>query len=247
MDRLLYIAMTGAGQVSRAQAVNSNNLANASTNGFRADLEAFRSLPLDGPGHSSRIYAVAEGQGVDFTQGTLNATGNQLDVAIKGQGWIAVQAADGSEAYTRAGNLQINELGQLLTGAGSPVIGSDGGPIALPPFEKIDIGDDGTIALRAKGQSASTVSNVNQIHLVNPDPAKMYKGSDGLMRVEAGTEAVADVSVQLAAGVLESSNVNPVESLVNMITLARQFEMHIKVMSTAQENDAASAQLMRIS
>jgi len=246
MDRLLYIAMTGASQVSKAQAVNSNNLANASTNGFRADLEAFRTLPLEGPGHASRAYAVAEGQGVDFTQGTLNATGNPLDVALKGQGWIAVQAADGSEAYTRAGNLQINELGQLLTGAGSPVIGSDGGPIALPPFEKIDIGDDGTISIRAQGQGASTVANVNQIKLVNPDLGSMYKERDGLMRVEAGTEVIPDAKVNLAGGVLESSNVNPVESLVNMITLARQFEMHIKVMSTAQENDAASASLMRI-
>jgi len=247
MDRLLYIAMTGASQVSKAQAVNSNNLANASTNGFRADLEAFRSLPVEGPGHASRSYAVAEGQGVDFSQGTLNATGNPLDVALKGQGWIAVQAADGSEAYTRAGNLQVNELGQLLTGAGSPVIGSDGGPIALPPFEKMDIGDDGTISIRAKGQSASTVANVNQIQLVNPDPSKMFKGSDGLMRVEEGVEVISDAKVMLAGGVLESSNVNPVESLVNMISLARQFEMHIKVMSTAQENDAASASLMRIS
>jgi len=246
MDRLLYIAMTGASQVSKAQAVNSNNLANASTNGFRADLEAFRSLPLDGPGHKSRIYAVAEGKGVDFTQGTLNATGNPLDIALKGQGWIAVQAADGSEAYTRAGNLQINELGQLLTGAGLPVIGNDGGPIALPPYEKLDIGDDGTISLRAKGQSANTVANVNRILLVNPDSAEMYKGSDGLMRVNDGIEVVPDANVTVATGVIESSNVNPVESLVNMIALARQFEMHIKVMSTAQENDAATVQLMRI-
>jgi len=247
MDRLLYIAMTSAGQVSKAQAVNSNNLANASTNGFRADLEAFRSLPVNGPGHSSRAYAVAEAKGVDFTQGTLNATGNSLDVAIKGQGWIAVQAADGSEAYTRAGNLQVNELGQLLTGAGLPVIGSDGGPIALPPFEKIDIGDDGTISVRARGQEASTIANVNRIQLVNPDAATMHKGSDGLMRVNEGVDVIADSKVQLATGVLESSNVNPVESLVTMIALARQFEMQVKVMSTAQENDAASASLMRIS
>lgn len=246
MDRLLYIAMTGASQVSKAQAVNSNNLANASTNGFRADLESFRSLPVDGPGHRSRVYAVAETASIDFSQGSLNATGNPLDVAIKGQGWIAVQAADGSEAYTRAGNLQVNELGQLLTGTGLPVIGSDGGPIALPPFEKIDIGDDGTISIRARGQEVSTLANVNRIQLVNPDMATMHKGRDGLMRVDEGVDVIADAKVQLVTGVLESSNVNPVESLVNMITLARQFEMHIKIMSTAQENDAASASLMRL-
>jgi len=247
MDKLLYIAMTGASQASKAQAVNSNNLANASTNGFRADLEAFRSLPVDGPGHSSRVYAAAEAQGIDFSQGTLNTTGNPLDVAIKGKGWIAVQAPDGSEAYTRAGNLQVNQFGQLLTGVGLPVIGSDGGPIALPPFEKIDIGDDGTISIRAQGQEASTIANVNRIQLVNPNPATMSKGRDGLMHVDEGIDVIADSKVQLAGGVLESSNVNPVESLVNMIALARQFEMHIKVMSTAQENDAATASLMRIS
>ncbi|MDT8404488.1 flagellar basal-body rod protein FlgF [Sulfuriflexus sp.] len=246
MDRMLYIAMTGASQVTRAQAVNSNNLANVSTNGFRADLEAFRSLPLNGPGHNSRVYTVDEGQGVDFTSGSLQTTGRSLDVAIKGQGWIAVQAADGSHAYTRAGNLQVSEVGQLLTGAGHPVIGADGGPVALPPFEKLDIGDDGTISLRALGQEASTIANVNRIQLVNPDTDKMYKGRDGLMRVEEGTPVIPDANVTLVNGMLEGSNVNAVESLVNMITLARQFEMQVKMMSTAQENDAASAQLMRI-
>ncbi|WP_126453745.1 flagellar basal-body rod protein FlgF [Sulfuriflexus mobilis] len=246
MDRLLYIAMTGASQVSRAQAVNSNNLANASTQGFRADLDAFRSLPLNGPGHSSRVYAVDSGQGVDFSLGSLNATGNSLDVALNGQGWIAVQAADGSEAYSRAGNLQVNELGQLLTGAGQPVIGQDGGPISIPPFEKLDIGDDGTISIRAQGQEAATLANVNRIKLVNPDTANMYKGHDGLMRVQEGVAVVADANIKLLNGMIEGSNVNAVESLVNMITLARQFEMHVKMMSTAQENDAASTQLMRI-
>jgi flagellar basal-body rod protein FlgF len=135
----------------------------------------------------------------------------------------------------------------LLTGAGHPVIGSDGGPIALPPFEKLDIGDDGTISIRAQGQEASTIANVNRIQLVNPDTDKMYKGRDGLMRVEEGVDVIADADVTLVNGMLESSNVNAVESLVNMITLARQFEMQVKMMSTAQENDAASAQLMRIS
>lgn len=246
MDRMLYIAMTGASQITKAQAVNSNNLANATTNGFRADLESFSSLPVNGPGYNSRVYAVDEGQGVDLSHGTLKATGNPLDIAIKGDGWIAVQAADGSQAYTRAGNLQINGLGQLLTGAGHPVIGADGGPIALPPIEKIDIGDDGTVSIRAQGQEASTIANVNRIELVNPDPEKMYKGRDGLMRVEEGIDVISDANVQIATGVLETSNVNAVESLVNMITLARQFEMQVKMMDTAKQNDQASAQLMRL-
>lgn len=246
MDKMLYIAMTGASQIMKAQAVNSNNLANASTTGFKKDLDAFTSLPLNGSGYASRIYAVDEGQGVDLAAGTFNATGNELDVAINGKGWIAVQAPDGSQAYTRAGNLQVNELGQLLTGAGHPVLGDGGSPIAIPPFEKLDIGIDGTISIRPVGQDASTLAQVNRILLVNPDEDSLYKGRDGLMRVAEGTPAVADANIKLVSGVLESSNVNPVEALVNMISLARQFEMHIKLMSTAQEIDAASTQLMRI-
>ena len=247
MDRLLYIAMNAATQVTRSQAVNSNNLANASTNGFRADLDAFRSLPLNGPGHNSRIYSVDEGQGIDFSQGSLQATGRSLDVALKGPGWFSVQAPDGSQAYTRAGDLLVTKFGQLQTGAGHPLVGADGGPIALPPFDKLEIGDDGTISILPQGQDVATIASINRIEMVNPDPAKMYKGKDGLMRVEEGTEVLPDAKVQLASGMLETSNVNPVESLVDMITLARQFEMQVKMMSTAEEIDAASAQLMRIS
>lgn len=246
MDRMLYIAMTGASQVSKAQAVNSNNLANASTDGFRADFEAFRSLPLNGPGHNSRVYAVDEGQGIDFSTGTLETTGNALDVSIKGKGWITVQAPDGSNAYTRAGDLKVTRFGQLQTGAGHPVVGADGGPIAFPPFDKLEIGDDGTVSIVPQGQDASTIASINRIELVNPPQDKMYKGRDGLMRVEEGQLVLADSKVKLVSGTLETSNVNPVESLVSMITLARQFEMQIKVMSTAQEIDAASTQLMRI-
>ena len=249
MDRMLYIAMTGAGQITRAQGVNSNNLANASTTGFRADLESFTTQAVNGPGHDSRAYAVSEGQGVDLSTGTINSTGNPLDIAVNGEGWIAVQAPDGSEAYTRAGNLQVNELGQLLTGDRLQVLGNDG-PIAIPPFENMDIGSDGTITVRPVGQTANTLSNVNRIRLVNPDPATLYKGQDGLMRVDAAATpenaVVADASVSVVSGALESSNVNPIESLVTMISLARQFEMHVKLMDTARQNDAASAELMQI-
>jgi len=249
MDRMLYIAMTGAGQITRAQGVNSNNLANASTTGFRADLESFTSLQVNGPGHDSRAYAVSEGQGVDLSQGTINSTGNPLDVAVNGDGWIAVQAPDGSEAYTRAGNLSVNELGQLFTGDGLPVLGNDG-PIAVPPFETMEVGGDGTITIRPVGQSANTLSTINRIRLVNPEPETLYKGKDGLLRVdlEATPEnaVLADANVGLVSGALESSNVNPIESLVTMISLARQFEMNVKLMDTARQNDAASAELLRV-
>ncbi len=152
MDKLLYIAMNGASETMKAQAVNSQNLANASTTGFRADLESYASQPVYGPGHASRVYGIATGKGVDFTPGSAIGTGRDLDISINGKGWIAVQGPDGNEAYTRAGDLQVDSLGLLRTGAGPPVIGS-GSPIAIPPFEKIEIGADGTISILPVGQA----------------------------------------------------------------------------------------------
>ncbi|MBI2779851.1 MAG: flagellar basal-body rod protein FlgF [Gammaproteobacteria bacterium] len=245
MDRMLYVAMSGAKQTMLAQAVNTNNLANVNTTGFRADLEAFRSLPVYGPGYPSRVYAQTETPGTDLLAGTLSTTGRELDVAVNGAGWIAVQAADGSEAYTRAGDLRVTVNGQLETGAGRPVMGN-GGPIAVPPFEKLEIGADGTISIRPVGQAANALAVVDRIKLVNPPLGQMEKGTDGLMRVKDGKNAAADAAVQLASGVLESSNVNAIEAMVRMIELGRQFETQIKMMRAAQENDAASAQLMRM-
>jgi flagellar basal-body rod protein FlgF len=245
MDRMLYVAMSGAKQTMLAQAVNTNNLANVNTTGFRSDLEAFRSLPVYGPGYPSRVYAQTETPGTDLLAGTLSTTGRELDVAVNGDGWIAVQAADGSEAYTRAGDLRVTVNGQLETGAGRAVMGN-GGPIAVPPFEKLEIGADGTISIRPVGQAANALAVVDRIKLVKPPLGQMEKGTDGLMRVKDGKNAVADATVQLASGVLESSNVNAIEAMVRMIELGRQFETQIKMMRAAQENDAASAQLMRM-
>src|SRR5512143_2647468 len=167
MDRALYVAMTGAKQLLQAQASNSHNLANASTPGFRADLTDFRSMPVFGPGFPSRVYAMQERPGVDLKPGPIDATGRELDMAIKGDGWIAVQGPDGSEAYTRAGDLRISSGNILETGAGYPVMGQ-GGPIAIPPAEKIEIGTDGTISIRPLGEQASTLVQVDKIKLVNP-------------------------------------------------------------------------------
>lgn len=246
MDRLLYIAMTGAKHTMRAQAVNSNNLANASTTAFRADFDAFRSQALNGPGYNSRVYAVDQGQGSDLASGSLESTGRELDVAIKGQGWIAVQAPDGSEAYTRAGNLVVSPLGQLVTQDGFAVLGN-GGPIAVPPAQKIEIGEDGTVSVLPLGQEITTIAAVERIKLVNPEAESLYKGADGLMRVREGTAVAADAGVKLVSGTLEGSNVNTIEALVDMISLARQYEMHIKVMGAAKENDEVSTQMLRIS
>lgn len=243
MDRMLYVAMSGAKQTMLAQTTNSNNLANATTNGFRADLAAFRSQPVSGPGMPSRVYAMAERPGIDLTAGVINSTGRDLDVAIKGDGWIAVQAADGSEAYTRAGNLNLGAGGLLVTGGGVPVMGN-GGPIALPDAEKIEIGTDGTISIRGIGQAVSTLTTLDRIKLVNPDASQLVKGADGLMHLKNGEQAEPDAAVNLVSGALEASNVNAVEAMVNMIALARQYEAQVKMMSAAKEADDLSTQLL---
>jgi flagellar basal-body rod protein FlgF len=245
MDRMLYVAMTGAKQTMLAQTANSHNLANASTSGFRADFSAFRAMPVFGNGYPSRVYAMNERPGVDLAPGVIIASGRDLDVAVNSEGWIAVQAPDGSEAYTRAGDFRISTNGVLVTGAGHPVLGS-GGPIALPPAEKVDIGSDGTISIRPSGQSAAALSTVDRIKLVNPAHADLYKDDFGLMRAKPGVTVEADARVTVTGGNLESSNVNVADALVNMISLARQFDIQIKAMHTTDENETASAQLMRL-
>lgn len=245
MDRLLYIAMNGAKQLLQSQSVVSNNLANANTAGFRADMQAYESVGVQGPTYPSRIYANAVGVGVDLTPGPVASTGRDMDVTVRGEGYIAIRAPDGSEAYTRAGDLQVTETGQLVTGSGHPVLGN-GGPIALPPFEKIVIGNDGTITIRPVGQSASTLTVANRIKLVTIPDADVSKGVDGLLRNSRQVETPADANVKVESGYLEGSNVSTVESLVEMISLSRQYEMQVKMMQTANETAKAGEGLMRL-
>jgi flagellar basal-body rod protein FlgF len=243
MDNMMYIAMTGAKQILLAQAANTNNLANASTTGFRADLAAFHSLPVYGPGYDSRVYAEAGNAGVDLTPGSVSMTGRDLDVAINGNGLLAVQGADGKEAYTRAGNLKIDNTGLLQTGAGLPVLG-DGGPITVPPYQKLEIGADGTISIQPLGQSPSTLAVVGRIKLVNPPQEQLIKGEDGQIHLKDGSTAAADASVHLVSSALEGSNVTTVDAMATMIELSRQYELQVKIMKEAEQNDADSAKLM---
>ena len=246
MDKLLFIAMSGAKETMTAQAINANNLANASTTGFRADFQSSMSQPVYGDVHPSRVYVENDDPGVDFTQGSIISTGRELDVAINGQGWLTVKDENGNDAYTRAGDLRMNSQGQLSTGAGHMVVGN-GGPIAVPPNAKLEIGSDGTISIQPLGQGVNTLAVIDRLKLVNPDTSQMEKGLDGLMRMKDGSSAVADGSVGLVSASLESSNVNTVGAKVRMIELARQYETHIKLMSTAESNDEASAKLLQVS
>ncbi len=246
MDHMLYIAMTGAKQNMQALAVTSNNIANSNTTGFRADFAAMRSMPLYGDGHPSRVYAMAERPGTDFSRGVMMATGRDLDIAIRDDGFLAVQGMDGKEAYTRAGDLQVTTLGQLVTGSGYPVIGENG-PISIKPFQKLEIGVDGTISVIAEGDEALSIREVDRIKVVKPQLSELYKGEDGLLRLKDGSEAEADADGHIISGTLEGSNVNAAAALVDMIEIARQFEVQTKMMKIAEQNDERTAQILRLS
>ena len=246
MDRMLYIAMTGAREAAHSQEVNSHNLANASTTGFKKNLEAFINHPMRGPVYDSRDYVQLESMQADFAHGPQISTGRDLDVAVQGEGWIAVQGVDGNEAFTRAGNLQVDAVGLLTTADGRPVLGDDG-PIAIPPSETILIGGDGTISVRPLGQEPNVLAEVGRVKLVNPNGQDLERGEDGLFRRADGAIEPADAQVRLQSGMLEGSNVNTVEAMVNMIELSRNFETQVKLMKTAEELDRSSAQLLRIS
>ena len=247
MDKLLYLASSSGKEIMRAQAINSNNLANANTTGFRQDFAFARSLAVQGAGADSRVYSQTRGQASDMSAGVVKTTGRELDMAIRGDGWFAVQGDDGTEGYTRAGDLRITPGGMLTTGAGLPVLGNEGGPIVIPPADKIELGTDGTISILPRGQDPNTMVVVDRIKMVNPDMTQMKKGNDGLFRMANGEPVAPDAGVQLISGALETSNVNPVDSMLKMMELGRKFELQVKMMEKANEMDNASMALMRMS
>lgn len=245
MDKAIYLAMSAGQNIMSAQAIHANNLANVNTSGFQSDFAQARSMGVYyGDGHATRAYAMTENPGTDFNRGSMVKTGRDLDMAVEGDGWIAVQAPDGSEAYTRAGSLKVDPQGQLLTGNNLPVLGN-GGPIAIPPFDKVTLGADGTITIQPEGQSATVLATVDRIKLVKPDYAQLNKGRDGLVRRSDGLTSVPDASIRLQSGFLESSNVNPVNELTHITALARQFEINVKLMKVMEENSGAASQLLR--
>lgn len=245
MDRGLYVAMTGAKQIMQAQAVNNHNIANASTTGFRADAVAFTSEPIYGAGFASRVNAVAGDAGTDFSTGVMMSTSRPLDVAVNGKGFIAVQGADGKEAYTRAGDLQVTATGAVITATGFPVL-SESGPISVPPSNQVTIGTDGTVSVVPMGLSAAAQSQVDRIKLVNPATKDLQKGPDGLLRLKSGSKAKTDETVAIASGELESSNVNAAQSLVNMIELQRLYELQIKSINSTDQNEQAAQRMMTV-
>lgn len=247
MDRALYIAMSGAKQNVVSQTAHSNNLANASTTGFRSDYTQSRAQPVFGDHFPTRAFAMAERPASDFRQGPLQETGRQMDITIEGAGWFVVEGPDGEEAYTRAGDLSVDPQGRLLNGRGLHMIG-DGGPIIIPPFETIEIAKDGTISIRPQGEEAAAVAEVAQIRLVNPESRTLEKGEDGLFRIRnrqpGDPGANVDPAMSVVGGFVEGSNVNAVTELTQVLAMNRQYEMQIKLMKTADENSAATTQLL---
>lgn len=249
MDRLIYTAMTGASQTLSRQASVAHNLANATSTGYRAEEHRLRAVQVQAQGDSrrtalpTRAFAVDASTHTDFTAGPLQHTGRSLDVALQGQGWISLAMPDGSEAYTRDGSLEISVEGVVQNRDGIPLQG-DGGPITIPPDQKISVGRDGTVSVVPETGSQSTVNALGRIKLVNPPPGDMVRGADGLFRMKSGDPAPIDDNVSITSGYLEGSNVNPVDQMVSMISLGRQFEMQVKMLSMADNNDQAATRVV---
>jgi flagellar basal-body rod protein FlgF len=245
MDRLIYTAMTGAKHILEQQANTSHNLANATTTGFRAQLDSFRAVPVIGEGLPTRAFVVDATVGSDFTPGPIQNTGRDLDVAVQGKGWIALQLEDGTEAYTRNGSFKISENGVLQTQSGINVMG-DAGPIAIPPDVTVTVGNDGTVSAITTIGKPGAATPLGRIKLVNPPEESIVRGDDGLFRLRGGGEADADANVVVIGGSLEGSNVNVVDAMVNMISLARQFEMHMNLLKNVENNEQKASQLMSL-
>lgn len=246
MDRMIYTAMTGAKHILEQQATTSHNLANATSTGFKSQVDSFRAVPVLGPGLATRAFVVDSTAGADFNPGAIQATNRDLDVAVQGKGWLVVQRADGSEGYTRNGSLKVSENGILQTANGLTVMG-DGGPISIPPDVTISIAKDGTVSSISNDTLPGPANSIGRIKLVNPAEANLTRASDGLFVTKDGVAADVDINVNLVNGALEGSNVNVVDAMVSMISLARQFETQMKLLQTAENNANKASQLLNLS
>ncbi|MCD2515650.1 flagellar basal-body rod protein FlgF [Massilia sp. G4R7] len=245
MDRLIYTVASGTKHILEKQATTSNNLANVSTTGFRAQLDVFRSAPVQGEGLPTRAFVVDSTAGSNFQAGALQVTGRDLDVAVKGDGWLAVQMPDGTEAYTRNGSLQTSPNG-LLTTAGGMTVAGEGGPITIPPDVTVTVGGDGTISTISTTDQPAASNILGRLKLVNPPTQNLVRGDDGLFRLKDGGTAQADPSVTVAGGALEGSNVSAIDSMVEMISLARSFETQMSMLKNAENNAAKATQILAL-
>jgi flagellar basal-body rod protein FlgF len=237
MSTVLQVAAAASRQIAHAQAAVTNNLANAGTTAFKADLfYAEQGYAKSGEAGSSAV---------DFRAGNISYTGRDLDIAIAGDGWMRVITPGGEEVLSRRGDLRVDPTGNLVDAEQNQILG-DGGPINVPADSQVTIGADGTISFIPRGETALGTVVTGRISLVNPNPDNLTKGLDGNIRAEDQANLEPAAEVQLAVGALETSNVNPIASMVQMIELSRSFEGHIQTMKSADELDASSASLMRL-
>ncbi len=244
MDRLIYTAMTGATASANRQSVLANNLANVSTNGFRAQLATYRAVPLRGDGATTRVFALEANAGFETKPGPAMRTDRPLDAMAKGNAWFTVQGLDGTEAYTRNGSFEVSEDGTLKTSSGLTVLSNGGAPITIPQGEQDTIGQDGSISAKVGRQPANTVGRLKMVTATEDDPLK--RSEDGLFRTVSGEPINNDDNARLQTGTLEGSNVNAVESMVGMIQTARQFEVQMRLLQTAESNDRSAGQLLSL-
>ncbi|HWW68738.1 MAG TPA: flagellar basal body rod protein FlgF [Duganella sp.] len=224
MDALIYTAVSGAERALRGQQVRANNLANIDTGGFRANMELATAQTVQGYGYDDRHMSQLQANSVSTRQGTLKATGRELDVAVSGVGFLAVDGPTG-EAYTRAGNMALDENGTLRIN-GNVVLG-EGGPITLPEYSKIDIGADGTISIQNPG--TTTMQTVDKLRLVKAEASELTKNEAGLLVARSGVPLPTDPTVVIRSGHLEGSNVSAVEEMVATMSLNRTFEIQMKL------------------
>ena len=244
MDHLIYTAMSGASAAAQRQTVLANNLANASTQGFRAELSSFRAVPLRGDGATTRVFAMEATSGHDDKPGAIQRTGRALDMAAQGSSWFAVQGLDGTEAYTRAGNFQISPEGTMVSSTGLPLLSDGGSPIDVPPGADISVGSDGTVSAKTEGQPSSTLGRIKLVTPTIDDPLR--RSEDGLFRAASQQPLQNDATARLETGAIEGSNVNPIETMVGMIAAARQFETQLRLLQSAETSDKSAAQLLSV-
>lgn len=245
MDRLVSTSLTAMRGAMARQTAIANNLANANTVGFRAEIANASTQYIDGQTFKTRAQQSEQVIAADMQQGAVVTTGNPLDVAMNGDALLSVQAANGDEAYTRRGDLKLSDSGLLTTGDGMPVIG-DGGPITLPAYDKLTIAADGTISIVPQGGDPAQIQQVDRLKLVAMNGTDIAKGLDGLFRARNGGTLAADPEATVRQGALEGSNVNASATLIDMIEASRDWDMQVKMMSAAQDIDKASTSLMSL-
>jgi flagellar basal-body rod protein FlgF len=242
---MIYTAMSGAKHILEQQATTAHNLANATSTGFKSQVDSFRAVPVIGDGLQTRAFVVDATVGADFNPGPIQATNRDLDVAVQGKGWFVAQRADGSEGMTRNGSFKVSENGILQTSTGLNVMG-DGGPITIPPDTAISIAKDGTVSAISNNTSPGASNVLGRLKLVNPPETNLIRAEDGLFTTRDKSALEPDANVNVVGGSLEGSNVNVVDAMVTMISLAREFEMQMKLMQSAENNANKASQLLSL-